>query len=60
MTHIAEDVSAGYARVCVSTRGDVVHVFAHSKGRARKPSSNSRTGDLECWAFHSKSIIYYN
>lgn len=37
-----------FARMCVSTRGDVVHVLAHSEGRARKPSSNSRTGDLEC------------
>lgn len=43
-----EDVSAGCAGVCVSTCGDMVHVLAHSEGRARKPSSNSRTGDLEC------------
>lgn len=36
MTHIVEDVSAGYARVCVSTRGNVVHVLAHSG--SRKPT----------------------
>lgn len=27
MTHIVEDVSAGYAGVCVSTRRDMVHVL---------------------------------
>lgn len=32
------------ARTCVSTRGEV-HVIARREGRARKPSSNSKTGD---------------
>lgn len=46
------------ARICVprDTWGRA-RDRAYEEGRARKPSSNSRTGDLERWTYRSNPII---